>query len=228
MAGSSVVVNGQIGLPSNRQMMASAGAYFICTNPTPGTAIAFANNTAFSATANGLFAFANTNPVGGKSCYLDRIRLLQTATAPTGGLVTRYEVISETGIVALTGNVATRTPVNVNTGVSNATGITVQSFAAGAATVPAAVGTRRTIFPGSLASGVDVAQTSWTIEFGADGSAVGTTALTAARATGPADLVSYAPPVVIAPNTTVWINLWGITPAANTPSYEFACFYAEL
>ena len=222
------LLNGSINVVSGRQALAANGNYFICTNPTPGTAVAYANQTAFSATANGLFAFANTNPVGGKSCYLDRIRLLQTATAPTGGLVTRFEVISETGIVAMTGNVATRTPVNVNTGTANSTGITVQSFAAGAATVPAAVGTRRTIFPGSVASGVDVAHTSWTLEFGADGSAVGTTALTAARATAAADLVTYAPPVVVAPNTTVWINLWGITPAANVPSYEFAVMYAEL
>ena len=116
------VVNGQVGFPSSRQMLAAAGKFFNVTNPTPGTAIAYANQTSFSATANGLFSISNGNTTAsGINLYLDKLILTQTATAPTGVLVYRFEVYSETGIRALSAGNAARTPVNVNPGFSGST-----------------------------------------------------------------------------------------------------------
>jgi hypothetical protein len=225
---SSIFLNGAIGLPTSRQMLAAAGNYFVATNPTPGTAIAYANKTAYSATANGLFSIFNGNPAGGAVIQLDRLKLVQTATAPTGGLVTRFEIVSETGAVAITGAALAVVPQNVNPGKSSATGATVTFFSAGAGTVAAAVGTRRTLHVGAFASGVNVQYDSWTFEFGGDGLSAGVAPLTAARATAPADIVVSAPPITVAPGTSVWMNLWGLTPAANVPSYEFALSYIEL
>lgn len=228
MGTSAVVLNGQVGLMSSRQMLAAAGSYFNVTNPTPGTAIAYANQTSFSATANGLIMVSNNEPAGGKSVYFDRLSLIQTATAPTGTLSLRLDAYNETGIVAMTGNVATRTPVQINTGsgTSQTFNGVVQTFAAGAATVPAAVGTRRLIDVGQLPSGVTVAHDQFVFDFGADGPSAGTAGLTAARATAPARLTSQMAPVIVAPQTTSWLNLWWVTSAANVPSFEFSFTFA--
>ena len=221
-------MNGQVSLGTSRQTLAALGKYFVCTNPTAGSAIGFANNVAYSATDNGLFSIANSAPSGGPNIQLDRLKLIQTAAAPANGLYSRMEIVQETGIVVLSGNAAARTPVNINLAYTNATNATVMSFATGAGTVPGAVGTRRIIGVLSLASGVNVRYDSWTVEFGADGPVNGTVGLTAARATDPADLVFSAPPVTIAPQTSAWINLWGIAPDTNVPSYEWCLGWSEV
>lgn len=201
---------------------------FSVGNPTPGTAIAYALKTGFSATANGLFSISNNNPSGGATISLDRLKLIQTATAPTGTLVMRHELYTETGIVAIGTAAAALTPNNVNPSVSNSTGAITTFFNAGAGTVPAAVGTRRLIERGSIASGVTVQYDSFTFDFGGDSIASGKVGLTAARATDPADIVTSCAPVTIAPQTSAWMNLWWITAAANTPSFEFQLTYIEL
>lgn len=220
--------NGSVSLLSNRQVLAGLGKYFVVTNPTPGTAIVSANNTSFSATANGLFVISNGNPAGGANIYLDRLKLLQTATAPTGTLAMHFEAFTEMGIVAGTGNVATRTPVNVNSGAAAATGATAQSFAAGFITIPAAAGTRRLVDEGWIQTGVTVIHDQFTIDFGADGPTGPKTGLTAARATDAATLNGAMAPVVIAPQTSGWINMWWVTSGANVPSYEFSLSYVEV
>lgn len=221
------VLNGQVGLLSQRQMLAANGSYFNVTNPTSGTAIVWATLTAFSATANGLFVVQNT---GVKTLYFDYLWLKQTATAPTGTLSLNFEVFNETGLVTGTGNVATRTPVGLNTGLTQATGAIVQSFAAGAITIPAAASgaTRRLQAIGSIATGVTVAHDTFRVDFGADGPGAPRTGLTAARATDPAELVTSMPPIVVAPNTTSWINAWWVTQATNVPSLEFSLTYIEI
>lgn len=227
-SGSAIVLNGQIGFPSSRQMLAAAGKMFNVTNPTPGTAIAYANQTAFSATANGLFAIQNTNPSGGANIQLDSLTLFQTATAPATTLTARFEVYTESAAVALSGTAAARTPVNVNPGFSNTTGASVTSFAAGAGTVPAAGATRRLIDIVNLNIGVSVIHDTWVIDFGADGPTIGTPGLTAARATASARTSAMAAPVTIAPGCSAIINSWTLSGTTNAPSYEFSLKYIEL
>ena len=224
----SIVLNGQVGLQSSRQMLAAAGKLFVATNPTPGTAIAYALKTGYSATANGLFSISNNNPSGGASLYLDRLKLTQTATVPTGTLVMRAEVYTESGIMVIGTAAAAVTPVNLNSGYPNTTGAVVTFFSAGAGTVPASVGSRRLVGIGSIATGVTVIHDSFTFEFGADGPHLGKVGLTAARATDPADLSTWLPPVVVAPQSSAYMNLWWVTQAANAPEFEFDLVYAEL
>ena len=211
------------------QQLVNAGKCFIVTNPTPGTAVAHANKTSFSATANGLFVIANNNPSGsGVNIYLQQLVMVQTATAPTGTLVQHYEVYNETGIVTGTTAVGTRTPVNLNPASTNTTNATVQSFVTGAITIPAAVGSRRLMAVHTVATGVTVIHDTFILNFGADGASVAKNGGAAARATDAATIVSTLPAVCIAPQTTSWINQWWVTAAANVPSYEFALTYAEL
>ena len=222
-----IVLNGQISQQASRQQLVAAGKMFAVTNPTPGTAIANATLTGYSATANGLFVISNGNPSGGASIYLDRLQLVQTATAPTGTLVKRFEVISETGIVAGSGNVATRTPLNMNPSFPNTTGATVQGFNAGAITIPAAVGTRRQLQVLAMPTGVTVVHDTFVVDFGGEVLSVKNGGA-AARATDAALIAISAAPVCIAPQTSAWINMWWVTQAVNVPSYEFTLTYSEL
>lgn len=221
--------NGSVALLSQRQMLAGQGKVFVATNPTPGTAIAYANKTAYSATANGLFSLYNGNATGGPNIYLDRLKLIQTAAAPANGLYSRFEIFTETGNVAITGAALAVTPVNVLNGPGAGSSLaTVTFFSAGAGTVAAAAGTRRQVYVGSFASGVNVRYDSWTFAFGSDDIAGGTAPITAARATAPADLIIGCPPIVVAPGSSVFMNLWGTAPDTNVPSYEFDLTYLEV
>lgn len=228
MPGSSIVLNGTIGFPSNRQILAMNGNYFVATNPTPGTAIAYALKTGFSATANGLFSISNGNQAGGANIILDRLRLTQTATAPTGTLYMGYEVYTETGTVAISTAAAAVTPQNVNASKSSLSAATVTFFSAGAGTVPAAVGTRRLVDCGKVPTGVTVLGDTFVWDFGGDAAVSGKAGLTAARATDLAMIVTNASPVIVAPGTSAYMNLWWVTAAANTPSFEFQLGWAEI
>lgn len=216
-------------LLSRRQQLAAAGKTFIVTNPTPGTAIVHATLTAWSATANGLFVVSNNNPVGSNiNIYLDQMLLCQTAAAPGSTLVKHFEVYSEAKIVAGTTAVATRTPVNLNPGFSNATGAVVQSFAAGAITIPSAAATRRLMAVFTMTTGVTVRHDTFIVHFGSDGGPVAKNGGAAARATDVATIVTNVAPVCIAPQTTSWINMWWVTQDTNVPEYEFALTYHEI
>lgn len=230
MASTTTVLNGNVNLLSSRQGMAGAAKYFTVTNPTPGTAIVWATITGYSATANGLFLIRNTAVPGGPTIYLDKLSLRQTATAPTGTLSLNFDVWNETGLVTATGNAATRTPVQLNQGASTSqvSVAGVQSFAAGAMTIPAAVGTRQLSDIGWIPTGVTVQHDEFVINFGSDGPATSTAGLTAARATAPARLCTSMNPIVVAPQTTSWINAYWTTQAANVPSLEFSLGWVEL
>ncbi len=223
-----IIVNGQIGLQTSRATLTAAGKYFAVTNPTPGTPITYSLKTGYSATANGLFSISNSGN-STTNIQLDRLKLIQVHAAPTGTLIMRGEVYTETGIMAISGAAAALTPVNLNPGYSNATtGATVTFFASGAGTVPTAVGTRRLVGVMSLATGVAVQYDSYTFDFGADGASPGTVGLTAARATDPADLVSWGPPVTITPGNSAYMNLWWLTAAAQTPDFELELTWSEV
>lgn len=216
-------VNGNVGLMSQQNMLASGGNLFSVNCQTIGTAIAYAALTAVSATANGLFVIANA---GAKTIYLQRLELFQTATVATG-TTWSFEAYNETGIVAGTTAVITRTPTNIN-GSNAGTAAIVQAFNAGAITIPATAtgATRKLQGQWWLPIGVNVIKDVYAVDFGADVATSGKNGGAAARATDTARIVTSAPPVVIAPNTTSWINLWGCGSAA--PSFEYQLTYAEV
>lgn len=225
---SSIVLNGQVGLLSSHNLLAAGGALFSVNTPSPGTGVAYAQLTSFSATANGLFVISNNNSAnGGKNIILDRLSLFETAAVATGTAIS-FEVYNETGIVAGTTAVATRTPVQINTGsgYSQTTGAVVQAFSAGAITIPAAVGTRRLQGQAWIPVGVNVVKDNYVLDFGIDGPTQSRTGLTAARATDTARCVGAMNPIIIAPQTTSWINCWGL--GTSTPSFEYNLTYFEV
>ncbi len=203
---------------SQEQELARDGNLWVVNCQTPGTAIAYAQLTSFSATANGLFSIWNGNSAGGASIYLRRLELFQTATVATG-TTWSFEAYNETGRVVGTTAVITRTPIQVNQARGQATGAVVQAFNAGAITIPAAVGTRVLQGQGWIPVGVNVIKDVYTMDFGSDGPAASKTGLTAARATDTARCTGQMPSVMIAPGTTTWLNMWGLGSA--TPSFEY-------
>lgn len=228
-----VTINGPFGLPTQRQLLAINGSYWTVTNPTPGTAIVGGLLTSFSETANGFMLVRNTAQAGGKVIVFDRMKMTQTATAPTGTLQMHFETKLETAQVIATGNVSaanTRVPVNSRPGMSPTPSsvASVQTFAAGQMTIPAASGTRSQVDLGFLATGVTVANDEYVVEFGTDASASTKVGLTAARATDPARHVTQMAPLVIDPQCTGWINMWWVTAGANTPSFEFSLSWIEI
>lgn len=229
MGANAIIVNGQVGLLSQQQMMAADGSLFTVNTPSPGTGVAYAQLTAFSATANGLFVISNGSSANsGKNIFLHRLELLETAAVATGTTL-RFEAYNETGIVAGTTAVASRTPVQVNTGSTGpgqSSVATVQFFSAGAITIPAAVGTRRLVGQGWIPTGVNVALDTIALDFGSDAPAAAKTGLTAARATDTARLTGQMPAICIAPQTTTWLNMWGW--GTSTPSFEYQLTYSEV
>lgn len=220
--------NGSIALLSTRQVLASLGKAYTVTNPTIGTPVVGATITAWSATANGMFVIANNNVSGGANIILDSLTLRLRSTAPTGTLTQQWECYNETGIVAGTTAVVTRTPVNVNTGASQSTGAVVQAFAAGAITIPAAVGTRRLQDTATLTTGLGIDGDTYILQFGADGGATAKNGGAATRATDTASIVGNMGPIVIAPQTTSWLNMWWLTQATNVPSWEYNLRFFEV
>lgn len=224
-----IVVNGVIQNLSARQQAALAGQYFTITNPTIGTPVVGATITAWSATANGMFLFQNTNSSGGKSLVLDFVQMRMRSTAPTGTLTQQWEAYNETGLVTGTGNVTSRTPIQVNTALPQTTGAVVQAFAAGCITIPAAAGTRRLQGTGTVSTGVGIDGDTYTLVFGADGIPSNSRGGAAVRATDTGLIVgSFPSPIIVAPQTTTWLNMWWLTQAANVPSWEYSAGFYEL
>lgn len=212
-------------LLSQEQQLARDGNLWVVNCQTPGTAIAYATLTSFSATANGLFVIQNTNPLGsGINIYLRRLELFQTASVATG-TTWSFEAYNETGLVAGTTAVITRTPIQVNNRKAQTTGAVVQAFNAGAITIPAAVGTRILCGQAWIPVGVNVVKDVYALDFGSDAPAAGQRGLTAARATDTGRMTGQMTAVVIPPQTTSWLNLWGC--GTSAPSFEYSLSYVE-
>ena len=224
-------VNGTISLAESRGALAAAGKYYVATSPTPGTAIAYAAQTTYSATDNGLFSISNGNPSNsGINLYLDYLDLIQTAAAPANCTNMRFEVNIQQTVAAITSAALARTPVNVNSLYASTSQATVTSFSAGAGTVPATVASRRQVAVVNLPTSDAIRYSTYSLVFGtvADlGMRSNGAGLTAAAATAPMRVATACGPVVITPQNTCFINLWW--PVADAaPSFEFTLAYAEL
>lgn len=207
-----------------KQVLADEGAYFVATNPTIGTGVAYALQTSFSATAAFLALF-NNNPAsvgGGRNLYLDTLRLILTGTAPATTVSLEGAVVLDTKDRTPTANNARITPANVSgDDPADASNVVLQAFSAGAMTVPAAGGGARTVSRFHLATGLGITGDEYCVEFGGPQMQHGFMGLTAARATVPARIATHAPPVVIPPQTWGLVHLWWLTATTNAPNFEY-------
>lgn len=221
----SVVVNGSVGSFFSRQQVASAGNYFVATNPTPGTAIQYDLITSYSATADGFCVINNNNPIGSNiNCYPDYLKFHMTGTAPTGTTVMEMAVFTDVvaSCTPSAGSV-TYTPNNTNTGSTKVSNCTVYLPTGGAAmTIPAASASRKLVGRTSIPTSLGITGDTYLLQFGGNfGDLGGEGGGTAVRATAAARLACQTTPVELTPGYGVIVLMWWLTQAANKPQFEY-------
>lgn len=125
--------------------LAQEGRYYVVTNPTIGTTVAFPVAASFSDTAP-FFLLQNNDAIGGRMLTLDYLRLFPTVVPASGTsarLVARLDSALRTPTA---GSPASLTPQNTNMGQPNDSNVVIYADTGGTAmTVPAGSGVVRTV-----------------------------------------------------------------------------------
>jgi hypothetical protein len=203
-----------------KHLLADEGSYYVWSNQSPGTVVAEqALKTSFSNTV-GIAHIYNKDAIGGKSIYLDYIKLILAGTAPTA---------TQSLEIAIALDNISREPASANrtllTGV-NMSGASIRSsiaqvsqyLAANAFTVTAPSANVRYV-RSHIPTGLGITGDEYIIKFGGEDLAA-IPGLTAVRASGPGRFVGYAPPVIIDPGFSAVIHRWWLTEATTAPSFE--------
>jgi hypothetical protein len=206
-----------------KHLLADEGSYFIGTNPTPGTALAYNIQASFSDTVPFIY-LANTDTV--KRAYLDYIKIIVTTAAATGTQA-YYAIKTDRAARALSANnTATIVPVSPNSDIANASVCTLNAQNNGTASaIGGASAAARVVARGSF-GGLTIIGDELAIVCGSadPGSYAG---LTAAQATCPGRKCSVSPPIVVGPGANLTVHLWFPGNATTGLSYEFEMGWAE-
>lgn len=211
-----------IPLLNKNHQLAADGSYFVTTNPTPGTGIAYAVTAAASETAGYFLAIINGSSAGdpsAKTIFLDYLRLIPTV-APASGTSGRFAWRSDVAAKYTSGGSAL-TPVNPNSGNGNTS---VASVKAGALTTAAASGVARLISHGVLRGAIPVVNDEYVFDFGgaeAAGGSIITSGTNVQRMGIP------VPPIVIGPGMMVGLQLWFPSNAVTGLSAELELAHWE-
>ena len=198
-----------------RTALADEGSYYTCTNPTIDTTVAYGVLAAF-ATTTPMFLISNTDPVGGRSIFLDYIKLRVTI-APASATNWKYVVEMDNSIrtsTAPTGGVS-RTILNTNPLVSNDFAGTVWAFTGGTVLTVMAAANARIIAHGALAQSIPIVLDELVLQFGRDDSATVSVTTVGRR-------LASAPPVVIPPGCSCAIHQYGLSNAITGMSAEYS------
>src|SRR5947209_3844525 len=87
-------------LTPEKMLLGDKGAYFVATNPTPGTPIAFAINTGVSETPGYFLSIQNSQQANGKRIYLDYLRLICGAAPASATSGEMFVKIDTTGFTS--------------------------------------------------------------------------------------------------------------------------------
>ena len=218
-------------LAMNKWALADEGSYFVATNPTPGTGVAYALVTAFSDTANGLFVLQNNNPAGGSgggvNIALDYVKLMLTA-APTATQSLELTVRTDTvamvptaNNVQIGGGAGAQTLVSTNHNDNTAPNVNLWAFNAGAMTVPASSASARRVGRIRIPTGLGIVGDEYEVQFGAVDRNSQVPGMTAVRASSPARFVAHAAPIILQPQMWAVITAWWLTAATSAPSFEY-------
>lgn len=217
-----------LSLVPTKHLLAAEGSFFTATNPTPGTGISTnAVETSFSDT-RGFFVMGNLDAAGGKTIYLDYLRLILLATAPTA-TVSLHFAIKKSVVTREPTTAANRTiltPAPAKTGSSSIA--RPMSYAnAGAMTVPASAVSDPILARLCVPTGLGIAGDEYVLFFGGPNGVDSSRGGAAVRATDPGRVVAHGPPIAIAPGEWVVIHRWWLTEATNGPNFEFELAWWE-
>jgi hypothetical protein len=208
----------------DRNALAAEGALFTAMNPTIGTAVTYALQTSFSATAAAYWIFNGDNPTTGKDIYLDFLRLIAGAVAATTTSVRCLVQIDSANRQPTAGSVAL-TPKNVNmTGPGSIA--QVSAFSAAAMTVPTSGATARNIDQATLNQHIPIAGDELVVRFGQVDVAASSPG-TAAAITISGRYTTDMQAVCIPPGSCALIYLWQPGAATTAPTYEFTLGWRE-
>lgn len=187
-------------LSMTKDALAQEGRYYVVTNPTIGTTVAFAVSSSFSDTAP-MFVINNTAAVGGTTITLDFLRLFVTVV-PASATSARLVVKTDSALrIPTAGGSGILVPQNTNQLYANDAQTNIQSGTGGALlTVPASVA-GRVVANAILRSAIPVQFDEILCAFGQELMVSG--APTTATQAG-----SNAGPVVIPPQTSAAIHIW--------------------
>jgi len=204
-----------------KHMLADEGSYFIGTNSTPGTALAYALTTGFSDTTPFIYMYNQSRPAdqASKRIHLDYIKIIVT-TAPASSTQAYFAIKLDTALRSLTtDNTTTLTAVspNMDIGVASQALLKAQNSAT-ASVIAAASNTARVVargcFGGLPVVGDELVITSGSPDIGSY------SGLTAAQATCPGRKCSNCPPIVLGPGNSMEVHLWFPANATTALSYE--------
>lgn len=200
---------------TERNALADEGSYYTVNNPTIDTTVAYGIITTYVATTP-MFLIANTAPVGGRSIFLDFIKLRVTV-APASATNWKYVVdvdSSQRLSTAPTGG-ANRTVNNVNPSLPNDFEGQVWAFTGGTVLTVMAGTSIRTVAHGAIAMSIPLALDELVIAFGQGD-------LASAPATAVSRRVAAAPPCVIPPGCSAAIHQFGTGNAVTGLSAEYS------
>lgn len=197
---------------------ADEGGYFVATNPTPGTGVAFAVNASSDFTKT-LFIFKNTAAAGGKRMYLDYIKILPTV-APASATSLHFAVqVDNINRYTSGGTLVTGVNVNMDSdtpalgAVYYATSAVITTVAASANVRLVSRGIARSVIPAVLEEIV--------IQFAGAADSGSSSGVAAGRT------ATNAPPVIIGGGQYAVFSAWMPSNAITALSYEFECGWYE-
>jgi len=204
----------QVPAQTPRHQIADEGSYYTVVNPTPDTAVACGIIAAYVVTTP-LFHIANIAPQGGRTIFLDTLKLRVT-TAPVSSINAIYtiDVDGSTRLTTAPTGGANRTINNVNPLRGNDAEAVVYAFTGGTVLTVMAAQAARTIAHGAIAHSIPIAHDELCLAFGQD--VVGSSPATAVtrRTASP-------PPVIIPPGCSASIHIYFVSNATTGLSAEY-------
>lgn len=203
-----------------RQLYADDGCYFVTTNPTPNTVLAYGSagtQATFSDTVP-FMQIKNTAGTNGRRAYLDFLKIIHRGgTAPATTTEVHYAVkIDNIDRTATAGTPVVHTPVNANMDDATGSVCRVTVFTGAVATIPASSAAARLVSHGMLKGGPILSLDEYNIIFGA-----GDNASQAGYLTTVSGYCSRSAPVVLGPGQVATIYLWALGATTNPISYEY-------
>lgn len=198
-----------------RNNIADEGSYYSVVNPTIDTAVGFGAIAAYAQTTP-FFLIANTAPIGGRTIFLDSLKMLCTVIPASA---TNWKFLIETDSTtrlstAPTGGVS-RTVLNTNPAMPNDFEGQVWQGTGGTVLTVMAAADGRKISQGRIAHAIPVALDELMIVFGEHDGGQTTSAAVVSRRVG------YAAPCAIPPQCSAAIHMFGTSNAITGISFEY-------
>lgn len=203
--------------PYDARKAADEGSYYVVTNPTIDTAVAFGVIAAYAATTP-MFLVVNTAASGGRNIVLDYLKMLVTV-APASATNWKFLVELDSTqrlSTAPTGGV-NRTAGVFNANISRANDFEGQVWVGTGGTVLTvmAATAARIVSHGRIAESIPLVLDEMMIVFGQQSGGQ------AAPATAVTRRVGYSAPVVIPPSCSAAIHMYGASNAITGISFEY-------